>query len=100
MTNNFERGDRAEEIMAQYYGGPPTGAISTETDAFKGYPMGDLIADLCHLAQRNDVPVDRIIGSGVAHFGADVIEQAWEHDDGSSERWNPELQNEENIEPA
>lgn len=107
MTDNFERGDRALLSMQAYQG---AGGMSEEeglTGVFTksegglfpdAYPIGDLIADLCHLARRvdPDINVDGLLRRGLTHYAADVIEQAWENSDG----WHNCLQDATNYERA
>lgn len=106
--NNFERGDRALAAMEAYrvaggfseaeglLGISKTKMLGLDVEFMKGYPFGDLIADLCHLMRRHDIAVDEMVSHGIEHFGADVIEQAWEN----NEEWDSELQNEDNEERA
>lgn len=103
-TTNFERGDTAARALAAIDYPPiedtigemiptPDGELR---EAKGGWSVGDLIADLCHLMRRHDLDVDDVIERGVTHFAADVIEQAWEHDDG----WADCLQDGDNHERA
>lgn len=99
--DNFQRGDRAEQAMVAYQqaGGFTTaeGMIGVATPVFEhGYPFGDLIADLCHLMKRHDVNPMDMVGTGIEHWGADIVEQAWEN----SDDWDNCLQDESNAERA
>ena len=90
MTN-FDRGDRAETALRAI------GVTDHRGDEFAdGYPLSDHIADLCHLARRNDLDVTTVVTRGIVHFGADVIEQAWQH----SSDWAPTLQDPANLDRA
>ncbi len=90
MTN-FDRGDRAERALRA------VGVTHVRGDGFAdGYPLSDHIADLCHLARRHDLDVRAVVARGVAHFAADVIEQAWQH----SEDWAATLQDPANLDRA
>lgn len=114
MSDNFERGDKALKALLAY--GIPNDNPEGDQEVFsalgralgadeedlptepvaKNYPIGDLIADLLHLNQRYGGSVADIIDRGVAHYAADVIEQAWEN----SEDWDDTLQSEDNISRA
>ena len=59
----------------------------------QGYPISDLIADLFHLAAQNGLEIEPLVTSAMEHFGCDIVEQAWEHNDD----WHPEMQHEDNI---
>jgi len=92
--DNFERGDRAERALLAYRG---TKDLNPLGEPFPdGYPISDLIADLCHLLARHGLDVQERVMTGLADFGADVIEQAWEH----SEDWASELQDASNLQRA
>lgn len=99
--NNFERGDKAlQALTAVGYRNPSeTEGITLPMPSGKevlgseGYPIADLIADLLHLAQRNGFDVAALLSEGMEHYGADCIEQAWEH----SDNWDNTLQSKENI---
>lgn len=108
--DNFERGDRAMIAMKAYgydakgYNVEEEGVtgvgdveVDGETISFPhGYPFGDLIADMCHAMRRFDIdPFDQII-AGIEHYGADIVEQAWEND----EDWHNMMQHPSNIERA
>ncbi len=102
--DNFTRGDRALEALKGYrlHHRLDGSAMSDkqivtgsddEDSTFGGYPLSDLLADMMHLAQRYNVDIHGVIWNGAAQFGADVIEQAWEHGDD----WEPTLQDPANI---
>jgi len=97
--SNFERGDRAlEAIRSQYE--DPTGTIGNkvptpdggEVVAFEGYPISDMLADTMHLIRRLELDIPTLLREAWEHYGADVVEQAWEH----SDDWHDELQHESN----
>lgn len=112
--DNFKRGDRGEAVM-RYYTDPdglkggsadspmkgepwdlsPIGG-SSEHHFPDGYPVSDMIADVCHALRRHDIDIDQVLHKAVAQFAADVIEQAWEN----SEEWDDHMQDESNIERA
>lgn len=102
--DNFERGDRARRALdaGGYERLEDTINITIPTPDGKevegpgGYPISDLIADLCHLAQRHGLDVGSLLSEGIEHYGADCIEVAWEH----SSEWNSLLQSEDNIDRA
>lgn len=84
VRDNFDRGDRAfRALRAAGYAEP----------VLQDYNVADLIADLCHTAQRNGFDVGTVVGNGVSHYGSDCIEQAWANDDG----WDNMLQAPENV---
>jgi len=99
--NNFDRGDKALRALEaagyerledtlDYTIPTPDGR---EVPGTPGYPIGDLIADLYHLAQRHELDMTELIHMGACHYASDVIEQAWKNDD----RWESCLQHEANI---
>lgn len=105
-SDNFDKGDRALAAMKAYrdtgHGftekegllGVGTVEIAGEEVTFpRGYPFGDLIADMCHLMVRNEVDPLYMISQGIEHYGADLIEQAWENDDD----WDDTLQSINNV---
>ena len=100
--DNFTRGDKAlEALTAVGYQDPertlgitiptPDGG---EVPGPEGYPISDLVADLCHLAQRSRLDFMHLLDEGVEHYGADIIEQAFQNDD---ENWGECLQAKSNI---
>lgn len=101
--NNFERGDKAERALEAAGYAPVEDTIDNEVPlpngelvvAFEGYVISDLIADLCHLAQRHGLAEDiaALVAAGVEHYGADCVEQAWEN----SDEWDNELQSKDNL---
>jgi len=105
FSDNFERGDRAMVAMKAYGNG---GGFSEEEGVIgineveimgvpvtfaRGYPFGDLIADMCHLMARLDIEPMAMIENGIEHYGADLIEQAWFN----SDDWHDTMQDESNI---
>lgn len=101
MPDNFERGDRAMRAMEAYRGAggasDEEGVLglegSEEFGWIKGYPIGDLFADLLHLCARYDVDGPAMMAQGMEHYGADLIEQAWEH----SDDWDDTMQSPANL---
>lgn len=103
--DNFERGDTAlRALLAIGFEDPAT--VSNELPTpdggtkvvphVQGYPIYDLVADLCHLAQRTGLDPWRMLTEGIEHYGADCVEQAWRH----SDDWGEMLQEPENIDRA
>jgi len=88
--DNFERGDQAERLVAVYMDGKGGG----ETNAAD--VLSDMITDILHLAQRDEIDVEDLIVRSAKHYGADCIEQAWEN----SDDWAQEMQSPLNIEKA
>lgn len=99
--DNFDRGDNALRALEgggyedledtlDYTIPTPDGE---EVPGRRGYPISDLIADLCHLAQRHQLDLPDLIRVGFCDYAADVIEQAWKHSDG----WDNCLQHEANL---
>jgi len=95
ISDNFQRGDRAlHALQAAEYNDPestkgielptPTGEMVPGPE---GYPISDLIADLCHLARRYDFDFMQLIEMGIKHYGSDCVEQAFHAD----EDWGPVL---------
>lgn len=87
--SNFARGDRAlEAIMHIGYEDPGVTIHQTipRPDGTQApglaYPISDLVADLCHLAQRIGVPdIGALLDHGLEHYGAECVESAWQHTD-------------------
>jgi hypothetical protein len=102
--NNFERGDRALRAIVAYNNNLPLNIeneamlieVGDATVVTQGSPIAYLIADLCHVMRRHDLQIDEILTGAIEHFGSDVIEQAWLHDD----NWDNELQTDANTERA
>lgn len=100
--DNFARGDRALKALVTYTANPADIDISDEAQITEtgdhvvivpGSTIAYLVADLCHVMRRVDVTVGETIASAMQHFGSDVLEQAWEHNEG----WNNQLQHADNI---
>jgi hypothetical protein len=98
--SNFDRGDRALQALAAADYRDPAETVGMklptpdggEAPGPEGYPISDLIADLAHLAQRNGFDFQKLIDEAWSHYGADVVEQAWEN----SDDWHDTLQDESN----
>lgn len=103
--DNFDRSEKALRALSAYGGEtieqtmdltiehPVTGEVARLPE---GYPISDLIADLLHVATTYGVDPMEKINEGIEHWGADIVEQAWEHDD----KWHSSLQDPTNIEHA
>ena len=86
--DNFTRGDKALAAITSQYEDPNT----TDAEPVPGYPISDMIADTFHLIRRLELDIPTLIHEAFTHYGADVVEQAWEH----SDDWHEELQDESN----
>jgi hypothetical protein len=88
-NDNFKRGDRAAAALSATGYEDPAVTITESTPTPSGarspgtaYPISDLIADLCHLARRVGVSdLVELVEHGVAQYGGDCVEQAWENDE-------------------
>lgn len=111
-NDNFKRGDRGEAIMHFYAeelkaanpDNPIMGGTidlsgiggDADTQIAAGYPVSDMLADICHMLQRHGIDVGETFHRAMADYGSDVLEAAWEN----NEEWSNTLQDVSNRDRA
>lgn len=99
--NNFDRADNARRALDAGGYEPVEDTLNItlptpsgdEVTVPGGYPIGDLVCDLMHLARRHELDIEHMLREAWGHYGSDCVEQAWKHDNG----WENCLQDPANL---